>query len=164
MGKRHFDDFRAGVIRQFFKRGEGLTSADNIIHDQHALALHLRHIIFANEDLLALECSDRIHVRTQGLTHVNLLGFQSDDIVVLPGLTRHLIYERDAFGCRCQHDVKFRRTRQQFLRGVHRDPYVPVENECCNLQIIRHLEQFETFLHSRNIYFVIHHLPPYAKA
>ena len=53
-------------------------------------------IIFTDVYLLTLECRDGIYVCAEWIAHVDLLRFQSNNIIVHPRLTRHLIDERNA--------------------------------------------------------------------
>ena len=112
-------DDAACFLYQSFQRLQALAGGDHVVHDEDALALHQCGVRAVQIQLLLLGGGDGMHRNAENVPHVQLGGFPCQHVLLIPGLTGHLVGQRNALGLRGDDVVIFRRAFQQLPGAGH---------------------------------------------
>lgn len=128
-------------LYQMLHGQQGAAGGDHIVHKHNALATDEGGVVAAQEQALGSNGGDGLILHMDGVGHIDLLAFASDEILLCAGLAGHFMDEGDALGFGSE-EIVVAAGLQQLQHGFgtsHSQLSVTKADKGANVQIVRYL-------------------------
>ena len=149
-------DYAARAGDELLHSAEGFAGGNNVINDEHALALDELGVGSIDDELLYAHRGDGLDVHLEHAGHIGLGAFAGEEVLIRAALAGHFIQQRDRLGFRCDQIIVLGSALEQLGGAVNGKLHIAEHDECADVQVVRHLAQGQLAFQAGNVHLVSH--------